>query len=213
METLNELGVKHGTDKSSITHFYLNNYENYFNTLRDKSITLLELGIASGASLRMWQEYFSQGKIYGVDINPDCAQHPGAFIGSQTDSAFLQGVIDQIGIPDIIIDDGSHYGPDMIATFKDLFPKMKPGGIYAVEDFHCAYDPTYGLAPPYGQGMSEVYNFFTNLAIDVDVYGRHMTGNADYAINTPKETPPVPEYSRILESMHIHPSIRIFIRK
>ena len=37
-------------------------------------------------------------------------------------------------LPDIIIDDGSHIEEHQIFTFGVLFPKLKPGGVYIVED-------------------------------------------------------------------------------
>lgn len=203
--------MKHKTDKAN-THFYMDNYEKYFEPIREDNITLLELGVAGGASLKTWKEYFRNGMVYGIDNNADCKEN-GAIIGDQTDTEFLDRVLAEIGEPDIIIDDASHYGPSTIKTFKHLFPKVKIGGWYVVEDTHAFYDKTYGEAPDYGQGMSEVFQFFTSLAIDVDVYGRAMCGNCDVAINYPIEVPPVPTYSRILDSIHIHPSIWFFKRK
>lgn len=210
--TLDELGLKHGTDKNSNTHGYLNTYEKYFSEWKDKEFTLLELGVASGSSIRLWRDYFTKAKVYGIDNNPQCAAE-GIFIGSQTDTDFLDKVLSEIGEPLICIDDASHYSPNTIETFRHLFPKIKEGGQYYVEDTHCFYDQTYGLAPTYGEGMSEVFKFFTGLACDVDVHGKAMTGNTEYAINYPNEVPPVPKYSRILDSIHIHPSLWIFKRK
>lgn len=209
MSTLQEIGEKHKTDKA-ITHLYMDNYEKYFSPIRDENITLLELGVAGGAGLRTWKEYFKNAMVYGIDNNPDVM---GAIIGDQTDNDFLDRVLAEIGQPYIIIDDASHYGPYTIKTFKHLFPKVKSGGYYVIEDTHCFYDKTYGEAPEYGQGMSEVFKFFTSLAIDVDVYGRAMTGNRQYAIDSTIEIPPVPEFSRVLDSIHIHPSLWFFKRK
>ena len=212
METLNEMGLRHQTDKASTHHCFLDNYERHLGHLRDKEFTMIEIGVASGASIRLWREYFSNAKIYGIDNNPDCAGE-GIFIGNQNDTEFLDRVLAETGIPEVVIDDGHHWGPSTIASFKHLFPKIKEGGLYIVEDFHCAYCPTYGPAPAYGQGMSEVYKFFSALDIHVDVYGRSMTGDPDRAINTPVETPPVPEYSRILKAIHIYQSLRILERR
>lgn len=212
MKSLQQIGLEKNTDKAH-THFYMDNYEAHLKEFRDKEFVMWEFGVAAACSLNMWREAFPQAKIFGIDINPDCAQYEGVFIGSQTDLDFLNSLIEKTGAPDVIVDDGSHFGPDMIATFKHIFPKMNQGGHYYIEDLHCLYDPTYGPAPPYGQGMSEAYTFFTNLAIDVDCYGRHMTGDSRYAIETPKDIPPVPEFSRILKSIHIYPSLRLFVRK
>lgn len=210
--TLNDIGLKYKTDKSTITHHYLDTYERYFGHLRNEAFTMLEIGVAGGASIRMWREYFPNAKVYGIDNNPDCAGE-GIFIGSQDDPAFLDSVLSHIGVPDIIIDDGSHHGPKTIATFRHLFAKIAAGGWYVVEDTHCFYDPHYGEAPPYGQGMSAVFNFFAGLPAHVDVMGRGMCGNAQFAIDHPTEMPLVPEFSRLLDSMHIHPSLWFLKRK
>src|SRR3990167_4540074 len=167
--TLNDIGVKHDTDKSTITHCYLDNYEKHLSSWRDKEFTLLEIGVAAGNSIRMWREYFPKAKVYGIDNNPDCAGE-GIFIGSQTDHNFLNQTMDKIGGMSLIIDDGSHVGHDMISTFKLLFTKLLSGGYYVVEDTHCIYSPHYE------QG-SGAFNYFTGLAKDVDVAGRAMTGN------------------------------------
>ncbi len=91
---------------------------------------------------------------------------------------------------------------------------MNKKGIYVVEDTHCFYDKTYGLAPDFDKGMSEVFNFFSGLAAHVDVQGRGMTGNAEYALKVENENfAPVPKYAPILESIHIHPSLWFFKRK
>lgn len=206
MKKLNEIGVQCQTDKSTITHCYLDNYEKYFEPFREKEITVLELGVAGGASIKMWREYFPKAKVYGVDNNPDCAGE-GIFIGSHNDTAFMGRVIANIGhYADIIIDDGSHVGHDMITNFKMLIKYVKSGGYYALEDTHCIYSDTYN------QG-SNAFSFFTGLVRDVDVAGRAMTGNQEYAINHGMTDPPVPEYSRIIKAIHFHPSLYIFEKK
>lgn len=205
MSTLNEIGVKHATDKSTITHCYLDNYAKHLEHRRNEPLTILEIGVAGGASIKMWREYFPNAKVYGIDNNPDCAGE-GIFIGDQNDLNFMVKVMTDIGGVDIIIDDGSHVGHDMINSFKMLFRAVKNGGYYVVEDTHCLYSEHYN------QG-SKAFEFFTGLVKDVDVAGRAMTGNQDYAINHGMTEPPVPEYSRYLKAIHFYPSLYIFERK
>jgi hypothetical protein len=52
------------TDHSYIEHFY----ENAFLKYKDKNITLLEIGARTGASCFLWNQYFKNGIIYGIDI-------------------------------------------------------------------------------------------------------------------------------------------------
>jgi len=210
--TLNEIGLKHGTDKSSHTHCYLDNYEKYFSSWRDKEFVLLELGVAGGASIAMWREYFPKAKIYGIDNNADCAGE-GIFIGDQTNPEFLGDVLAEIGPPDVIIDDASHEGWRTILTFEYLFQYLKDGGLYFVEDTATFYSKHYS-GDFEANGRSKVFNFFTGLAYDVDVAGRAMTGNVQVALETTNPNfDAVPKYSRILDSMHIHPSLWLFKRK
>lgn len=213
MRTLDEIGRETGTDKSTLTHCYLANYEKYLAPLRDQEFVLLELGVGNGSSIRMWREYFQNAKVYGIDNNPGCAAE-GIFIGSQTDTEFLDRVLQDIGTPMICVDDAAHYGPYTIQSFQHLFPKISNSGQYYIEDTACFYDKTYGLAPDFGQGMSEVFNFFTSLACDVDVQGRGYTGNTEYALKLDNPNfAPIPKYSPILDSIHIHPSLWLFQRK
>ena len=55
----------HG-DKGT-AHSYINEYEKLLNEYRENS-TVLEIGICQGESLKMWDEYFINSKVYGVDI-------------------------------------------------------------------------------------------------------------------------------------------------
>lgn len=80
-QELNQLGVTFDTDKQHTGHDYLRKYELFLQYWRDKSSTLLELGVFHGGSLATWggQEmdngYFTKARVIGVDINPDCRQY------------------------------------------------------------------------------------------------------------------------------------------
>jgi hypothetical protein len=124
-------------------------YEKHFAWFRDKSVTFLEVGVSKGGSLGMWQGYFGPlAKVVGIDINPECRAHEqeGVFvrIGDQSDEKFLQEVIDEFGVPDVVLDDGSHVMKHVAATFRFLYPKLPKNGVYMVEDLHTAYWEEYG---------------------------------------------------------------------
>lgn len=208
--TLNELGLKHSTDKASTTHDYLNTYEKFLFPLRELHLSILEIGVGGGGSLKMWGEYLPNASIYGIDNNPDVAGDR-IFIGDQKDEAFLEHVNQEAGPLSIIIDDGSHVGDDMVSTFKYLFPRMLGRGYYFVEDTHTLYSTHYS-GENESNGRTRGYNFFTNLPYHIDVAGRAMCGKQETAINWPMPDPPVPEYSRILKAAHFYPSLYIFER-
>jgi hypothetical protein len=66
MSALEECCNKHGTNK--VWHGYTSFYEKLFEPIRFNPIHFLEIGIDQGGSLLAWQDYFSNGTIYGIDI-------------------------------------------------------------------------------------------------------------------------------------------------
>ena len=119
---------------------YTDFYQRTFDGLNPK--TLLEIGVATGESLRAWQDIFPNCNITGIDINPLCKEkNPdlNIYIGNQKDLNFLSIVIDKIGLPNIIIDDGGHKRSEQIETFKFLFPKLETDSIYIIEDLQTNY--------------------------------------------------------------------------
>jgi tetratricopeptide (TPR) repeat protein len=134
---LDQLGIVRGTDKSSLGHDYLNTYERLFSSFRDLPIVVLEIGVAGGASLRLWEDYFPRAWIVGIDIRDECRQYAGGRriveIASQADRATLHAIGARYQ-PAIIIDDGSHRADHIINSFESLFPALQNGGLYIVED-------------------------------------------------------------------------------
>ena len=124
-------------------------YERHFQPWVNKSLVFWEIGVAEGGSLQMWQRFFGPSAIIiGIDINPDCAKFAEdniyVRIGSQSDTIFLQSIIDEFGVPDVILDDGSHVMEDIYKTFEFMYPKISKNGVYMVEDLHTAYDSRFG---------------------------------------------------------------------
>ena len=114
-----------------------------------RDLRVLEIGVWRGGSLELWRDYFGPNAvIFGIDIDPESAQFDGRHahirIGSQTDEAFLQSVVDEMGGLDVVIDDGSHVSSDVIATLRILWPRLSEGGLYFIEDLHTSYWPAWG---------------------------------------------------------------------
>ncbi|MDQ1440176.1 MAG: hypothetical protein QOG97_404 [Acidimicrobiaceae bacterium] len=136
-----------GTDKGS--NGYVPFYERHFKELRRRRLTILEIGIYKGAGLRVWRSYFPSSSIVGIDINPSMIDEPRITCrcGSQDDPAFLAALCEEFGPFDIVIDDGSHVGRHVIASFDSLFPHVVPGGWYVIEDIATAYWEEYEGGP------------------------------------------------------------------
>ena len=140
-----EIASRYDTDKAINTH-YLRNYERYFGTLRDTEVRLLELGIKAGGSLLLWRDYFAQGLIVGLDIEPVAlCDHTGrvrTYQGMQQDTVLLDRIAREAAPAgfDIIIDDCAHIGALARASFWHLFDNhLKSGGLYVIEDWGTGY--------------------------------------------------------------------------
>jgi len=166
-----------GTDKFGL-HDYTAVYEELTRPLRRRAVTLLELGVGGygrhlgGESLLMWAAYFPKGRIYGIDIEDKTALSRGrikVFQVSQTDRDALASLCRQIGPFDFVVDDGSHVNAHQIESFRILWPFVRDGGSYVVEDVQTSYWPSYGGGMPGSRGyQSSCMNFFKSLADSVN---------------------------------------------
>ena len=145
--TLCRLAAKWGTDKTpSICHGYTPYYHELFKGRNIKR--LLEIGVGcsrvhpgipTGASLHMWEEYFPEAEIYGLDINPDSLINEGrihCFLCDQGNEESLRKTAASLGGRfDLIIDDGSHLPEHQVLSAKVLIPLLlNPDGLYIIED-------------------------------------------------------------------------------
>lgn len=170
---LTRLAQIYNTDKWG-AHYYTPFYQHHFKKYRNKRIKLLEIGVGGyadpkqgGESLRMWKKYFPFGKIYSLDIF-DKSYHEERririFKGSQIDYNFLDQVLEEIGSPlDLIVDDGSHINDHVIKSFEFLFPKLKDGGIYVVEDVQTSYWESEGGDSRDLNNPNTIMNYFKRL--------------------------------------------------
>jgi len=123
-------------------HKYIANYyEKKFLVLEEQTKKLVEIGVYHGASIRLWHDYFLNATIYGVDknsrmeiffsTNQKYKDRCKIITGDSTNINTYNDIPNDI---DIVIDDGSHRLVDQIKTFDLLFPKLKIGGLYIIED-------------------------------------------------------------------------------
>lgn len=139
MKTLTEIFKEIGhfgsdigcNDKGGI-HTYLDTYDKLFSPFRTHG-TILEIGLAMGDSIKLFDEYFIDSFIYGIDISVvfDKIEYKNKVNIIEADAT------KEIYIPrkcDIIIDDGSHMENDQVTTFNLLKKYMNKGGVYIIED-------------------------------------------------------------------------------
>jgi hypothetical protein len=137
MNKLEKLGLKYGTDKIG-KHNYLPVYYEMFNPIRNNVKKVLEIGVAEGAGLKMFRDFFPNAIIFGAenDRNRVFVDPPiQVFYCDQSKADDIDRLLGKIGTDiDIIIDDGSHKAKDQIFTCLEIFPKLKKGSIYIIED-------------------------------------------------------------------------------
>jgi SAM-dependent methyltransferase len=142
---------KYKTDKHTYHKYIQEYYEEAFSKYQDKSTNLLEIGVLKGESLKLWRDYFKQGKIVGIDIfirekfdsvsnnlrNYDVELD---VVDSFEDDLYSvntrQSFIDKHSSEgfDIIIDDGLHTANSQYKTFYNFKSLVNPGGVFVIED-------------------------------------------------------------------------------
>jgi cephalosporin hydroxylase len=183
---------------------YFDIYHHHFAAFRGQPLTMIEIGVFNGGSLRMWRDYFGrQATIVGVDINPECNQfsEPGIdiVIGDQGDRAFLRSLADRYPDFAILVDDGGHRMHQQIATFEEMYPRMRSDGVYLCEDTHTSYMPDFGG----GYRQSQTFIEFVKSLID--------RLNAFYDTDQSQFAPD--EFSRTTDSLHFYTSVLVIEKK
>lgn len=155
--TLSELATKHGTDKGPEGHGYTEIYEDIFATLPENP-NLLEIGVDTGASLKMWREYRPGAFVGAVDIKDlrEIAESAGANFahGDAHCHDFLKRSFTGCSF-DLVIDDGSHQVAGWRAVVTAFLPRISPGGYLVIEDIHSWPDGWEGTtdAPLFFAGL------------------------------------------------------------
>ena len=143
-----ELRYKTGSTENKPPH-YLPIYQRYLADITAPAPVILELGVHRGDSLEMLADYFPAALVLGVDANDmDLAfstPRIKAYQGLQDDPALHERILaeNKITVYDLIIDDCAHIGSLAATSFQILFPKLKPGGLYIIEDWGAGYWPKW----------------------------------------------------------------------
>lgn len=194
-------------------HHYFEIYDRHFSKYKGTNPVILEIGVAKGGSLEMWNHYFKgECTIYGIDIDPQCKNYESEFsnvkifIGDQSDTNFLNQIKSQVPKVDILIDDGSHINSHIIKSFEELYPTVTPGGTYLIEDLHTSYWSEY-----YGGGLLHPGSAIEYLKTLIDkLNAKHQTtvtkkfSWSKEVVNRADDS-----FSNITNSLHFYDSIAV----
>ena len=124
-----------GTDKES-NHHYGWAYESLFFN-RDDVNLVLEIGITDGSCMLAWREVFPNALIVGLDIEPSACQRLDRLefhLGDQRVKADCERAAAGRKF-DVIIEDAFHSTDNTLLSLFWLWPFVKPGGIYVIEEW------------------------------------------------------------------------------
>lgn len=165
MDSLAEIADRYGCDKGLAgpstawsANNYVDVYEALFHQIRLEPLEILEIGIGvsgeswdakvahginagGGASLRTWAEYFPNARIHGLDINDASHLDSDRILTYRVDQSnrselreFLVGLGD-VEL-DIVIDDGSHRSDHQQISLEVIWPHLRQGRHYFIEDLN-----------------------------------------------------------------------------
>ena len=150
--SLDKLFSHYGTDKSEYSkdkksklHGFSKYYEKHLSILREKKIKILEIGSFSGSSAAAFSKYFSDCRIYCLDINISNFKFNSkkicVFGLNSSNPKMVSQFLKKINIQetfkyfDIIIDDGSHKQSDQLNALNSFYKYLADGGFYVIEDY------------------------------------------------------------------------------
>ncbi len=140
----------------------------YLELLKDLKIeNMVEVGIFHGGSAVFFWNLLKPARLCCIDIEPRADQLTRYiaeqnlqdsiatyFNTDQSDRPRLAEILDeQFGSEpiDFVIDDASHLYQPSLATFEALFPRLRPGALYVLEDWKVHLGmPTHGRDPDAG---------------------------------------------------------------
>jgi hypothetical protein len=145
-----------GSDKGITYHYYSRFYHSLFKSIQQESFSFFEMGIGTndtsigchmgengkpGASLRAWETYFPNAKLYGADIDTKIQFETSrikTFCCDQTNSESIRAMWDAPDLKDrlfrVIVEDGLHEPYACKVFFENSIHKLEQGGVYIVED-------------------------------------------------------------------------------
>lgn len=202
------------TDKSSSFHDYMEVYSHYFHAIKDKPIKFLEIGICRGGSVQLWENYFKNAELHFIDLNLDLlsysAKRAKYHLLDQSNIEQLHDFVNKTGGQfDVILDDGGHTMVQQLTSFKVLFPHLKSGGLYIIEDLHTSYWPTFGGGLKQPQTTVE---FIKSLVDDVNFIGERM-GRASRRQDLTSVQNELTLYRDQILGIHFYTSVCVIIKK
>lgn len=124
------------------------------------TMKMLEIGLGCdmsygpGASTEIWKKLFPLAEKWEAEYDARCVEANrdtsltglNVLVGDQSDPDTLRKwITDSGGGFDVVIDDGGHTNCQIWTSFQALWPEVKKGGLYFIEDMQVARNKNYRL--------------------------------------------------------------------
>ena len=181
IESYSKTGVEHvslrsvvggggvGTEKST-GHNYTAAYDHILSPYRarsmDADVSLLEVGVGAGGSMKMWREFFGPyASVLGIDVSEYTPRfrrdgRMKTLVLDARDGVAVKEALSTL-VFDVIIDDATARGGGVKgvaatrATYANLRRHLKATGVFVVEDWDRRIDPLKALAVRPGDAVHE----------------------------------------------------------
>lgn len=118
---------------------------------------ILELGVYQGGGLVFFDRLFRPKKISAIELSTTPVPALDAYAErtegrmrvhygtSQDDAERLSKIVQEDfgGVIDLVVDDASHFYQPTRASFVELFPRLRAGGIYIIEDWTWSFQADF----------------------------------------------------------------------
>jgi predicted O-methyltransferase YrrM len=142
---------EHGVLTVMKERFHIEAYAELAKEIKPGS-NIVEIGIRSGASTALMAVLYKPRCLSAIEINKKSTKLFTHFLESHPDGRRIrthfgcdQGDVNQLGAVldadfaqqalDLVIDDASHQLIPSMASFNLLFPRLRPGGVFVIEDW------------------------------------------------------------------------------
>lgn len=216
---LDNLAQKYYADKSSNWHNYAVIYEKYLEPLKNSPIKFLEIGLAMGYSAHMWREYFPAADLHFIEnqqhfIDIYMSTNPRrshCYLLDQSDEFDLLKFIEESGGNfDVILDDGGHQMDQQITSFRILFPAVKSGGIYIIEDLATSFTAMGEYSTESKPGTT--VHFLKQLIDEINAFTIKPAG-LPYFCSDYRKYSDLTYYQQNIESIHCHNGTVIIVKR
>lgn len=129
----------YSTDKNNPHSYITEVYDKVFANL-PRNTNVLEIGVYTGNSVKLWADFFDEGYVYGIDNMDTWLQKP---LIDKNYMILIQEAYNQEAVNyfkdknisfDVIIEDGLHSFDTQMYALENYFPLLNEGGMMIVED-------------------------------------------------------------------------------